>query len=341
MARIKRLKNRNAYYVPTMRRKDQLIKINLLPRFLAFLFTCIQFSVSGRSPEQIAEWLEESSWSVAAQYNLGIAHMEGDGVPEDKPEGFKWFKKAAEKGSAESYWRLGICYDEGQGVAKNPKEAFKCFEKAANKGHLTSQVRIGLSYIEGNGVEADELRGHAWILIAAADGSESAQSHRDLLDKHIEKDQIAKAQKLADEIMRANTDLAGENFIPLPEEVDLYRRAAEEGHVDSMLAFGLLLRDGAGIEKDSEQAALWFNLAARQGDGSSALYLSQMYLNGEGIERDRVVANVWATVAFAKRIEGAGEILTMLNEELTEEEIDQSIQILTEINKKHPEMLGG
>ena len=83
MARIKRLKKRNAYYVPTMRRKDQLIKINLLPRFLAFLFTCIQFSVSGRSPEQIAEWLEESSWSVAAQYNLGIAHMEGDGVPED------------------------------------------------------------------------------------------------------------------------------------------------------------------------------------------------------------------------------------------------------------------
>ena len=31
----------------------------------------------------------------------------------------------------------------------------------------------------------------------------------------------------------------------------------------------------------------------------------------------------------------------MLNQELTEEEIDQSIQILTEINKDHPGMLGG
>jgi len=58
-------------------------------------------------------------------------------------------------------------------------------------------------------------------------------------------------------------------------------------------------------------------------------------------ELARVVAKVWATVAFAKRIEGAGEILLMLNKELTEEEIDQSIQILPEINKKHPEMLGG
>ena len=85
-------------------------------------------------------------------------------------------------------------------------------------------MRVGLSCSEGNGVEADELRGHAWILIAAADGSESAQSYRDLLDEHIEKDQIAKAQKLADEIMRANTDLAGDNYIPSLEEVDLYRR---------------------------------------------------------------------------------------------------------------------
>ena len=75
--------------------------------------------------------------------------------------------------------------------------------------------------------------------------------------------------------------------------------------------------------------------------GGSALNLPLMYLYGEGIEQDRVVANVWATVAFAKRFEGAGEILTMLNEELTEEEIDKSIQILTEINEKHPGMLGG
>ena len=60
--------------------------------FLTLLF-CIQFSVSGRSPEQVAEWLEESSWSADAQYNLGSAYILGDGVPKDKSEGFKWFKK--------------------------------------------------------------------------------------------------------------------------------------------------------------------------------------------------------------------------------------------------------
>ena len=56
-------------------------------------------------------------------------------------------------------------------------------------------------------------------------------------------------QKLADEIMGANIDLAGDNYVPPPEEIDIYRREAEKGHVDSMLASGMLLREGAGVEK--------------------------------------------------------------------------------------------
>ena len=66
-----------------------------------------------------------------------------------------------------------------------------------------------------------------------------------------------------------------------------------------------------------------------------------MYLKGEGIEQDRIVSNLWATVAFAKSIEGAGEILLMLNKELTKEEIDRSVKILTEIYNGHPDMMGG
>ena len=321
----------------------------MLHRLIVLFIFCIHFSVSGRSPEQVAEWLEESSWSTAAQYNLGSAYMLGDGVPEDKPEGFKWFKKAAEEGSAENYWRLGICYDEGQGVAKNPEEAFECFEKAANMGHLTSQVRIGLSYIEGKGVEQEDRKGYAWLFVAAANGWEGGENFEKSLGEYLEGEQIEEAQELAQQMMKANADLVGDNNIPptgddqppSEERVALIREGAEKGHVDSMFLMGVLYRDGWGVDKDGEQAALWFNLAARQGDGSSAFCLSVMYLYGEGIEQDRVVANVWATVAFAKRIEGAGEILTMLNEELTKEEIDQSIQILTEINKEYPEMLGG
>ena len=57
---------------------------------------------------------------------------------------------------------------------------------------------------------------------------------------------------------------------PSEERVALVREGAEGGHVDSMFLMGALYRDGWGVDRDSEQAALWFNLAARQGDGSSA-----------------------------------------------------------------------
>ena len=47
------------------------------------------------------------------------------------------------------------------------------------------------------------------------------------------------------------------------------------------------------------------------------------------------------TLPLLNALKVQGEILTMLNNETTEKEIDQSIRILIEINKKHLEMLGG
>ena len=84
----------------------------MLPRLIVFLLACNQIPISGRSPEQVAEWLEESSWSVDAQYSLGIAYMEGDGAPLYKPEGFKWFKKAAEEEIDQSIRILTKIYNE-------------------------------------------------------------------------------------------------------------------------------------------------------------------------------------------------------------------------------------
>jgi TPR repeat protein len=210
-------------------------------------------------------------------------------------------------------------------------------------------VRIGLSYIEGKGVEQDEPEGYTWLFVAAANGWEGGENFEKSMGKFLEAETIKWSQQQAHHRIKGNSDLAGDNYIPLTEEdqptseeiIALLREGAEGGHVESMFGIGVLYRDGWGVKKDSELAARWFNVAARRGDGRSAFQLSQMYLNGEGVKQDRIVANVWATVAFAKRIEGAGQILTTLNKELTEEEIDRSIRILTEINEKHPEMQGG
>ena len=46
-----------------------------------------------------------------------------------------WYRKAAQKGHADSQYRLGFLYELGLGVPKNYKEALLWYEKAANQGN--------------------------------------------------------------------------------------------------------------------------------------------------------------------------------------------------------------
>ena len=52
----------------------------------------------------LQEWtpLAEAGDSVA-QYNIGIMHNNGKGVPQDHAEGAKWFLLAAERGYTDAY----------------------------------------------------------------------------------------------------------------------------------------------------------------------------------------------------------------------------------------------
>lgn len=70
----------------------------------------------------------------AAQWNLGNCYFRGNGVNENKQEGFKWYKKAAEQGHAFAMADVAICYEDGEGVEKNGAMAKKWFSKVEEKG---------------------------------------------------------------------------------------------------------------------------------------------------------------------------------------------------------------
>ena len=44
---------------------------------------------------------------AAANYHLGHVYWKGDGVPEDKAEALKWFRKAADQGHKEAQTLMG------------------------------------------------------------------------------------------------------------------------------------------------------------------------------------------------------------------------------------------
>lgn len=46
---------------------------------------------------------------AGAQYNLGIMHAEGQGVPQEDAEAVNWFRKAADQGDASANSDSGSC----------------------------------------------------------------------------------------------------------------------------------------------------------------------------------------------------------------------------------------
>ncbi|MDB4559467.1 sel1 repeat family protein, partial [Planctomycetota bacterium] len=59
----------------------------------------------------------------------------GEGVREDKEEGVRWYRLAAEQGDASAQWRLGLAYEAGEGLPVNPSKARSWIDLAAEQGH--------------------------------------------------------------------------------------------------------------------------------------------------------------------------------------------------------------
>jgi TPR repeat protein len=96
------------------------------------------------------------------QANIGFCYEKGKGVRENKPNAFKWYRKAAEAEHAEAQYQVGKMYDEGEGVKENKSEAFKWYQKAAEKGKTLAQYRIAQMYDEGEGTKENRDEAKIW-----------------------------------------------------------------------------------------------------------------------------------------------------------------------------------
>jgi len=80
---------------------------------------------------------------VYAQLNLGMAYRDGLGVEKNAKEAFKWYEKAASRGSDDGLHHLGNSYAYVKGVMKNKALAMKLYKEAADNGHAASMYSMG------------------------------------------------------------------------------------------------------------------------------------------------------------------------------------------------------
>src|SRR5690606_13751806 len=95
-----------------------------------------------------------------AQYNLGIAYIEGVGVPYDAAKAAGHFEQAAGQGVMEAAYNLGLIYENGLLGEAKPDEALMWYKTAADKG--SPEAKAALEQLAKNlNISIDQVNGIA------------------------------------------------------------------------------------------------------------------------------------------------------------------------------------
>jgi TPR repeat protein len=196
---------------------------------------------------------------VQAQYNLGLAYANGNGLPQDYIEATKWLLMAAEQGHTMAQYGLGVMYRDGQGVEQDYTKAAAWFLKAARQQDAMAQNNLAAMYSAGQGVEQDYTEAVKWFLTAAQQGLAMAQNNLGVMYR----DGLGVEQDYT-------------------EAAKWFHKAAQQGYAMAQHDLGIMYRDGLGVDQDYAEAAKWLLMAAEQGDALAQNILG-VYLNGFGV----------------------------------------------------------
>jgi len=163
---------------------------------------------------------EAEQGDAQAQYTLGGAYYNGNGVARNLVEGTKWLLKAAEQGYAPAQCDFGAMYEKGvPGVEQSYQDALKWFRKAAEQGDTLAQHNLGTLYARGfrdksigffyrvifANATVDRVEAYKWFSLAANRGFQRSIKDRAFIARRMTEHQIARAQQLVREFEQEKT----------------------------------------------------------------------------------------------------------------------------------------
>ena len=210
----------------------------------------------------------------------------------------------ADCGDAEACLKLGLIYYEGQDIPQDSKQAYKYFYKARERGNALAAYYAGLCCYYGHGTEVSDHKAHSLFEKAAEGGCEQAKQALETLSFR-EHDLIVRAMAGDNEaccILGASYHW-GERFYDRSLSVDVaYRRAvkwykiaAERGDPNALHWLGYIYYYGWGVGSNHEKSQQYYEQAyecskkAFAGDKDSAFakfWLGKCLANGWGCKKN-------------------------------------------------------
>lgn len=198
-------------------------------------------------------------------------------------------QRRAEAGDAKAQNELGVAYRLGDGVPRNKQEAVKWYRKAAMQGYADGLFNLGISYYNGDGGTTNEDIAYAWLLKAQAAGSKEADSAIGQITSNWKRWRfVDSALRIGDWYAKGD-----ELPLDQTQALVWYRKAAEAGDSNGQLKVCAALTFGLGTARIPEDAFRWCERSARQGNADAIFAVAEKYERGIGVPQDFETAAQW------------------------------------------------
>ena len=229
-------------------------------------------------------WLAKAAslGATDAQFYLGLAYRNGDGVPKDVANSLLWYGKAAAKNHPEAVYDLALHYLDDKTNPASLQLAHELMLRAAQLGQREAQFQCALSYFRGD-VTLDFEGGRKWLSKAAENGWPKAE--------------FCLFQ------LYYNGLQPGKDCPAYPkdkiEAVKWLRRAAEQGLLQAQSVLAVMLIRGLDVEPDKKEAGTLLRYAAEHGFAQAQNDLGFAIFNGDVASTNVIEAAMWIKLAIA------------------------------------------
>jgi hypothetical protein len=110
-----------------------------------------------------------------SQWRLGVLHDAGEGVRDDPAEAVRLFRRAAAQGFARAHTSMGVMHATGRGVPRDYGEAMRSYREGARLGDAHGFYGVAVLYGRGEGVPTDPIEAFAWAAVSASMGDEEGE----------------------------------------------------------------------------------------------------------------------------------------------------------------------
>jgi len=191
----------------------------------------------------------------AAQREIGLRYLFGDGLARDDLAAALWLEKAASHGNARALAMLGVLYENGRGVEQSVAKAAHFYRQASELGDAIAQNQLANLYANGSpGVVAKDTRKALELYQKAAEQGHSA------------------AESALGAIYALGLDVA-QNF-----ELGRFwlEKAVAQGDVTAQLLLAHMHEQGSGVERNGLRALDLYSKAAAQGDATAQAKVAEL-----------------------------------------------------------------